>query len=529
MTGPSGLSVLVCDDTPAKRYVIASWLRRGGFTVLEAETGAQAIEIAHQGNIDLAVLDVHLPDMSGLDVCASIKSDPRTSATPVMHISAVAVEPEDRSAGLENGADAYMVDPIEPLELLSTVRALLRSSGARRTAERLTNRLQQLSAASLRINVALSAIRMAAAASEAAARVFETESVVVLVDDPGPATAARTNVEGVTTTWELSSELAAALLHGTAQSSSEIHAADPPWKGILVGCYDGPWRVAPIHSRGARVGLIAVPAPAFAEDDDEMLLRRLVQTVSVALGNLLVYVEEHRTALALQRSLLPASLPPLPGLVIAARYTASDEQAEVGGDFFDAFQVDDGSTVVVIGDVQGHSLEAAVVMAELRYSLRAYAFEGLTPAEVLRRVNAVLLRGHSDLTATLCLLMFPADGQTLVVANAGHLPPLIVHDGVASYVEHSSPLLGLDCPRDEPLVMPRPVGSRILLMTDGLVERRTEDLSVAMGRIAGVLADTMAVDVEKLCDQLMEQWGGGEDDVALILLDVVDLAPNARG
>ena len=68
MTVPEGVSVLVCDDTPAKRYVISSWLRREGFTVLEAETGAQAIEIAQSGSIDLAVLDVHLPDMSGLDV-----------------------------------------------------------------------------------------------------------------------------------------------------------------------------------------------------------------------------------------------------------------------------------------------------------------------------------------------------------------------------------------------------------------------------------------------------------------------------
>lgn len=526
MTGPVGVSVLVCDDTPAKRYVIASWLRREGFTVLEAETGAEAIEIAHHGNIDLAVLDVHLPDMSGLDVCASIKGDPRTAATPVMHISAVAVGPEDRSAGLENGADAYMVDPIEPLEMLSTVRSLLRSSAARRTAERLTSRLQQLSAASLRVNVALNATRMAAAASDAATRVLETESVVVLVDQPGPATAARTDASGVTSTWELSADLAAALLHGTSQAS-EIHAADAPWKSILVGCFDGPWRIAPIHNHGARVGLIAVPAPAFAGDDDEMLLRRLVQTVSIALGNLMVFVEEHRTALALQRSLLPAALPPLPGLVIAARYTASDEQAEVGGDFFDAFQVDDGGSVVVIGDVQGHSLEAAVVMAELRYSLRAYVYEGLTPAEVLSRVNAILMRGHTDMTATLCLLMFPADQQTLVIANAGHLPPLIVHDGVASYVETGGSLLGVDYPPHEPLVMPRPTGARILLMTDGLIERRGEDLSLAMDRLAGLLEATRAVGVEQLCDQLMDEWGGGEDDVALMLLDVVDVAKNA--
>ena len=113
MTDTADFSVLVCDDTAAKRYVIASWLRRDGYHVLEAETGRQALEVAAGGTVDLAILDVHLPDMNGLDVCAAIKADPRTSSTPVLHISAVAIAAEDRSAGLDQGADAYMVDPIE--------------------------------------------------------------------------------------------------------------------------------------------------------------------------------------------------------------------------------------------------------------------------------------------------------------------------------------------------------------------------------------------------------------------------------
>jgi DNA-binding response OmpR family regulator len=526
MTGPSGVCVLVCDDTAAKRYIIADWLRREGYAVLEAETGTQAIELAAQGDIDLAVLDVHLPDMSGLEVCASIKSDPRTASTPVLHISAVAVAPADRSAGLENGADAYLVDPIDPLEMLSTIRSLLRSSGARRSAERLATRLELLSTGSLRINVALNATRLAAAASDAAARVLDTESVVVVQDEPGPAAAGRTSVAGVTSTWEVPPELTATLLHEAAQAG-EIHAADAPWSKILVGCYDGPWRITPIHSRNVHIWLVAVPAHAVAEVDDEMMIRRLVQTVTVALGNLRVFVEEHRTALALQRSLLPASLPPLPGLVVAARYKASDEQAEVGGDFYDAFQTDDGSTVVVIGDVQGHSLEAAVVMAELRYSVRAYAYDGSTLGQVLSRVNAILMRSHVDMTATLCMLMFPPDQQTMVVANAGHIPPLIVHEGVASYLEHGGPLLGVEYPPEKSMVMPRPIGARILLMTDGLVERRGEDMTVAMDRLARDFGGTMSLGAEQIADQLMEQWGGGEDDVALIVVDVVDPARKA--
>jgi CheY-like chemotaxis protein len=518
-------SVLVCDDTAAKRYVIASWLRREGYEVQEAETGSQALEIASRGTVDLAILDVHLPDMSGLDVCAGIKADPRTAATPVMHISAIAVEPKDRSAGLENGADAYMVDPIEPQEMLSMVRSLLRSSGFRRRAERLATRLQHLTGAGLRINVALNASRLATAASEACARILDSESVVVLIGDSDPAVA-RTTFGGFTANLEVSQSVAARLLDSAADRA-DVHASDEPWSAILYGGYDGPWRVWPIGRVDDRAGLIAVPAPAVVGEDDEMLVQRLSQTVSVALDNLRVFVEEHRMALGLQRSLLPAALPPLPGLVVAARYRASNEQAEVGGDFFDAFLDDDGGSVVVIGDVQGHSLEAAVVMAELRYSLRAYVYIGMRPEEVLSRTNDILLRGHPDLTATLCMVVFPAGTQSMAVANAGHLPPLLLRDGVASYLEHGGTMLGIDQPPEKSSVVPMQSGTRILLMTDGLVERRGEDMARAMDRLARSVEESSTVPVEMLCDQLMEQWGGGEDDVALVILDVLAQAQDA--
>jgi serine phosphatase RsbU (regulator of sigma subunit) len=163
-------------------------------------------------------------------------------------------------------------------------------------------------------------------------------------------------------------------------------------------------------------------------------------------------------------------------------------------------------------------------MAELRYSVRAYAYDGSTLGQVLSRVNAVLMRGHLEMTATLCMLMFPADRQTMVVANAGHIPPLIVHDGVASYLDHGGLLLGVDFPPDASMTMPRPIGARILLMTDGLVERRGEDMTLAMDRLAHELGGTMSLGAEQIADQLMEQWGGGEDDVALIVVDVVDPA-----
>ena len=149
MNDPSTVSILVCDDTDAKRYVISSWLRRAGYQVVEAATGGEALDLVAGGSLDLAVLDVHLPDMNGFEVCRAIKQGPRTAAMPVLHISAIAVDPEQRSAGLDYGADAYLVDPIEPLELLSTVRALLRSSGARRSAERIAPRFGRLNPAKM--------------------------------------------------------------------------------------------------------------------------------------------------------------------------------------------------------------------------------------------------------------------------------------------------------------------------------------------------------------------------------------------
>jgi PAS domain S-box-containing protein len=118
-------TILCADDTEAQRYAMARVLRGAGFNVLEAGTGRQALEMM-RSQPDLVVLDVNLPDMSGLDVCKQIKSNEATSRTPVLHVSATFVSTEARVAGLEGGADAYLIQPIQPEELIATVRALLR-------------------------------------------------------------------------------------------------------------------------------------------------------------------------------------------------------------------------------------------------------------------------------------------------------------------------------------------------------------------------------------------------------------------
>lgn len=118
-------TILYADDTEAQRYAVSHILRRAGFVVLEARTGQQALEMSVQ-HPDLIVLDVNLPDISGIEVCKRIKASETMARTPVLQVSATLVSTEARVAGLEGGADAYLTQPIEPKELIATVRALLR-------------------------------------------------------------------------------------------------------------------------------------------------------------------------------------------------------------------------------------------------------------------------------------------------------------------------------------------------------------------------------------------------------------------
>src|SRR4051794_21601632 len=126
--------ILIVDDDEAKRHSIAKILRRAGYETREVHSGAEALRGASE-KPDLIVLDVKLPDMSGFEVCRRIKEDPATATIPVLHISTTFVDIEDRVHGLEGGADGYLTDVLEPLELVATVRALLRARRAEEAAQ----------------------------------------------------------------------------------------------------------------------------------------------------------------------------------------------------------------------------------------------------------------------------------------------------------------------------------------------------------------------------------------------------------
>src|SRR5918994_822884 len=206
-------------------------------------------------------------------------------------------------------------------------------------------------------------------------------------------------------------------------------------------------------------------------------------------------------ALTLQRSLLPRALPEVLGTELCGRYVPASESLEIGGDFYDATALGDGRLVITIGDVAGHGVLAAAVMGQVRQAVRAYAFEGHTPAGLMDRLD--LLVSDSDLAMTTCLcgILDPAAG-VLRFSNAGHPPPLLRRaDGsVERVVDGLSHPLGVTMAhRHVEAEVKLELGEALLLYTDGLVERRGEVIDVGIDRLAARLAETFA-GAEEACE-----------------------------
>ncbi|ONI81420.1 response regulator receiver protein [Actinosynnema sp. ALI-1.44] len=509
--------ILVVDDSEASRYITARWLRRSGHEVTEVDTGARALSVLRHQPFDLVLLDVRLPDISGFEVCGRIKADPATAALPVIHISATFVEPDDRAHGLTQGADGYLTEPVDPNVLLATVESALRYYRARVAAERLAHRLNQLTEASLTIYQAQSFPMLIKAVAGGASTMFDSAATVLIaasereirravITEPGQPVAIRTEPAA------LLDHLAAARLGNRVGSSITTMTRSEDWPDDMTVIMT---RTKPDNPPIC----VAVPTTAVASKEDRNLLLQLGQASALAADGLRAYTEEHSLALTLQRSLLPGDVPHHPRLPVAVRYLPASMTAEIGGDFYEVTNLD-GKLLVAIGDVNGHSIEAAAIMGEVRHALRAYAIEGHGPAEIIERLDAMLRRFHPAGYTTLCLLLVDPVARTVTMANAGHIPPMLIDQDGARYVESHGPLLGIGVDRPAAVEMSLPAGTTVMLMTDGLVERRGVPLGDDMERLRASM--THDEDIEALCDRLLHTYGRNkEDDIALLVFRVV--------
>lgn len=505
-------TVLVVDDTTSKRYLLANWLRRGGFTVVEAATGTEALTMVDAGGIDLVVLDVRLPDMTGFEACGQIKNRQGYDPIPVVHVSAAAVDAVDRTQGLQGGADAYLVEPIDPDELLATVTSILRYYKARSQAERLASRMTGLTRLGLQLAAATTQRTVLLEAAAGGAAIFGSPIAIVVTGDDGARLVATC----------LGPDERAVLRESTAPVKDEPVGITVREESSTLWRRSGwpddnPLRVLVLRPRVDRPPLYVAVAAAVTMPGNPVLML-FGQQLTSALDTTRAYAQEHHLALTLQRSLLPQTLPAVAGYDVAVRYLPASLTAEIGGDFYEAVQLDD-TLMVAVGDVGGHSLHAATIMAEVRHATRAYLAEGHPPAGVLDRLNSLMCRLLPGETATMCLVAIDlADGRARL-ANAGHPPPVLrTRDGVR-LVCGASPLLGIRTRPPTETELTLELDDLLLLYTDGLIETRTEPIDVNLARLVEAVAHPES-DLEAFASRLLHDVGPqtASDDIAMVAL-----------
>jgi PAS domain S-box-containing protein len=238
-------------------------------------------------------------------------------------------------------------------------------------------------------------------------------------------------------------------------------------------------------------------------------------------GRLLeIYEREHKIAETLQRSLLPERLPPIEGLELAARYLPGAGGAAIGGDWYDVLERPDGRVALVVGDVVGHGLRAAASMGQLRNAFRAYGMVEASPAEVVARINRLVMSGVEQVMATVLYLVLDRETGEVAFSAAGHPPPLVIAADGARFLEggRSVPIGAADPAVFREATTVLPPGATLLLYTDGLVERRDTPLADRLDELAEV-AGSAGDSLTDLCERVLSTvLGDGDpgDDVALL-------------
>src|SRR5687767_9023715 len=230
---------------------------------------------------------------------------------------------------------------------------------------------------------------------------------------------------------------------------------------------------------------------------------------------------------AMQRAMLPAALPVIPGILFTATYRPASIDARVGGDWYDVFELGFGRIALVIGDVVGRGVEAGALMAQVRTALRAYAFEGHPPGMVVELLNRLFAVSRPTKLTTLAYLVLDPEASEITLVSAGHLPPIVVGaDGRGRLldVEGDPPVGAFRAARYHERKVTIEPGTRLVLVTDGAAEVRGEPLDAGLERLR-VLAETEP-DNRALCSQIAHgaaSGGPSDDDVAVLVAHVQPL------
>jgi hypothetical protein len=284
--------------------------------------------------------------------------------------------------------------------------------------------------------------------------------------------------------------------------------------------------LTPLVARGAVLGVMSwvmAESDRRYDDGDVRFAIDLARRAAIAIDNSRLHTETHEAAVRLQNAVLPQLPAAVPGWEIASYYSPSG-RTEVGGDFFDVVPLADDRVVAFVGDVMGRGVRAAAAMAQMRAATRAYIADDPEPDVVLHKLDGLFTAYDLGQLVTMVYLLI--DGERVRLINAGHPPPLILHpDGPPAQVPtEPGPPLGTETPVRTSTTFAIAHGDLLLAYTDGLIERRDEDIDVGQQRLLdcadqlrqGPLDEQLA----KLVNQVRDH-SRSDDVAALALLHVI--------
>ncbi|MBJ7454795.1 MAG: SpoIIE family protein phosphatase [Thermoleophilia bacterium] len=323
-------------------------------------------------------------------------------------------------------------------------------------------------------------------------------------------------------------------------AAADAIAAFPDIAEMVETTPEGSWAVLPMRAGGSPQAVLAlrfVERRAFTPGERTFLLT-LADQCAQALERVRLHQEQVHIAHELQQSLLPAELPRVAGLELAARYVTAEAAQEVGGDFYDVFEDETGRLAIVVGDACGKGPEAAALTALARYTVRAVAGDGASPAATLGRLNGAIRRqglGTLFLTAAHAMLEREDAGVRVTVSRAGHPHPLVVRaGGDVEELGGAGRLLGIfDDPALTDVEVVLGPGDCLAVFTDGLTEARQGRAIMGEERLRIAAARCRGLPAEECADLLLRaasEFAGGalRDDVALVVARVAG-GPGSAG
>ena len=499
-------SVLLVDDRPENLLALAAVLEPLQVHLRAAGSGEEALKALLEEDFAVVLLDVQMPGMDGFETARFIRGRERSRTTPIIFLTAVSTDIAQVARGYQAGAVDYVLKPFEPNMLRSKVSVFCDLARQRRARARADEMLL----------LAWRSLPTGAALIDGDGRVLRANPVLQkLTGGRAVNGVAVSTLVGLDDRLALDALLTAALAGATVPPAAELQLAGEEDLPVSILAWG-------VREHDGEILSVLIQVDDLRERRRaEAARERLAEERAGRAKAEAAYERERSIASTLQRDLLPRRLPDAPGIALASHFSAGGEGTAVGGDWFDAFTLPGGRLGLVIGDVAGRGVAAAARMGQLRSVARAYAVEGHTPSGVVARLNLYHQALRADDMTTLVYAVIEPDHGRLRLVNAGHPPPaLVVPGSSARLLEGSCPALGIAeiCQPPE-IVVDFPPGATLALFTDGLVERRQENIDSGLGRLLSALA--APGDIEAVRDDVIEACLGPErvdDDVTALFV-----------